>query len=50
MMAEAEKTIARPTTTSVRVVKKIHLSTPMRLAIFFLRFANPVIGLNSRFP
>jgi hypothetical protein len=32
-MADAEKTMARPTTTRVRVVKKIHLSTPMRLAI-----------------
>ncbi len=31
-MAEAEKTMTRPTTTSSSVVKKIHLSTPTRLA------------------
>src|SRR5271154_3185443 len=31
--AEAEKTIASPTTTSESVVKKSHLSTPTRLAI-----------------
>src|SRR4051812_19724177 len=32
-MAEAEKTMTRPTTTRRSVVKKIHLSTPTRLAI-----------------